>query len=470
MKEIHILFLLIFISCRETSELVVINFTGDVILARGVEDELSIHGDSVLSSSIVPFLDGDYSIINLETVLTKRTDQRKNGYTFQNDPKIAEYLKIGGVSHASLANNHSGDLGHEGYQDTQHTLDLNGISALGTSDEPILFTNRDGKAAILAASLTTNNNHLPIKDSTSLIASVEQFRLRDKDTPLIVYIHWGLEYQLKPEKWQQRLAYQLIARGVDAIIGHHPHVFQSVELYQQKPIIYSLGNFVADAYLPNTTTGMVAEVTIANSAMTVGLRPVSLSSYFPEKMSDRDEIKMLSSNLRFTEDICFYKYDNQWFMKSIDSIDFSEKATDWLFHYDNQYSILISKLSNGQLKLSLTNEGVPSKPMMLHGDLSEIEFADVTNDGRIEMLLGITKEVNFDLRNKKRVNIFRVEEERLNVVWLGTKFMNDLISFEVVNNGQFAYLQTLELDSVETMHSRVYEWDQFGFALKDQLK
>jgi len=457
-------------SCDHNSKSLSINFTGDIILARGVEDELSIHSDSLLFNSLRLWLDGDYNVINLETVLTEHADVNRSGYSFRNEPDIAKYLKIGGVSHASLANNHSGDFGIEGYLNTQSALTSHNISPFGMGCEPIQLSNGENKGTILAVSLTTNNDHLCIKDSASLIGYVEQFRLSNKKTPLIVYIHWGLEYQLRPEKWQQELAYRLIDRGADAIIGHHPHVFQSFELYKQKPIVYSLGNFVADAYLPNTTTGVMAQVKIDSDSLEVGLIPIDLSSYFPAKMSEKNEVKMLISNLKYSQGMCVYKSDNQWFMKGIDEVDFQEEASDWIFHYNNQYDVLVSKLSNGQLKLALTIGGVPRKPMLIHGDLSEIEFADVTNDGRIEMLLGITKKVNFDQRNRKRINVFRVEDESLQVVWLGTKFLNDILSFEVVNKGHFSYLQTLEIDSNETQYSRQYEWDQFGFALNNQLQ
>lgn len=471
-KSIYFLFLILsyLISCKETTKPLTINFTGDLILSRGVEDELSIHGDSLLSNSIKPLFDGDYNVINLETVLTELEDERKSGYSFRNEPDILEYLKIGGVSHASLANNHSGDLGIQGYLDTQSSLKTHEIYPLGIDCQPIQLSNGENTGAILAVSLTTNNDHLCIKDSASLIGAVEQFIQRNKETPLIVYIHWGLEYQLRSERWQQELAYRLIDKGADAIIGHHPHVFQSFEVYKRKPIIYSLGNFVADAYLPNTTTSVMVQVKIESDSLEVGLIPIDLSSYFPAKMSEKDEVKMLISNLKYSQGMCVYKSDNQWFMKDIDEVNFQEEASHWIFHYNNQYGVLVSKLSNGQLKLALTIGGVPRKPMLIHGDLSEIEFADVTNDGRVEMLLGITKKVNFDPRNRKRINVFRVEDESLQVVWLGTKFLDDILSFEVVNKGQFSYLQTLEIDSNKTQYSRLYEWDQFGFALNNQLQ
>jgi poly-gamma-glutamate synthesis protein (capsule biosynthesis protein) len=63
---------------------------------------------------------------------------------------------------------------------------------------------------------------------------------------IIVNIHWGVEYEHVFNKTQQDLARDLIDSGADIIIGHHPHVVQGLEIYKNKPIFYSLGNFIFD--------------------------------------------------------------------------------------------------------------------------------------------------------------------------------------------------------------------------------
>jgi poly-gamma-glutamate synthesis protein (capsule biosynthesis protein) len=61
---------------------------------------------------------------------------------------------------------------------------------------------------------------------------------------LIVLLHWGMEHSDQIEEWQQELARKMIEHGADAIIGHHPHVLRGIEFYQNRPILYSIGNFV----------------------------------------------------------------------------------------------------------------------------------------------------------------------------------------------------------------------------------
>ena len=68
---------------------------------------------------------------------------------------------------------------------------------------------------------------------------------------LICIFHWNYEFEKFPQPYHRVLSYKLVDLGVHAIIGHHPHIIQGVEIYKNKPIFYSLGNF----YLPNYQYG-----------------------------------------------------------------------------------------------------------------------------------------------------------------------------------------------------------------------
>ncbi|MCX6088957.1 MAG: CapA family protein, partial [Candidatus Atribacteria bacterium] len=63
---------------------------------------------------------------------------------------------------------------------------------------------------------------------------------------IIVSFHWGLEYSPLPSLHQIEYAHGCIDAGADLVIGHHPHVIQSIEKYRGKIILYSVGNFVFD--------------------------------------------------------------------------------------------------------------------------------------------------------------------------------------------------------------------------------
>ena len=84
---------------------------------------------------------------------------------------------------------------------------------------------------------------------------------------VIPMLHWGHDRCKAPEKWQKALARKMIDAGADAVIGAHPHVIQTFDVYHGKPIIYSLGNFVFDYYPgdPPIWYGWVAELTFPKS-------------------------------------------------------------------------------------------------------------------------------------------------------------------------------------------------------------
>jgi poly-gamma-glutamate synthesis protein (capsule biosynthesis protein) len=91
-----------------------------------------------------------------------------------------------------------------------------------------------------------------------------------------VYVHWGNEYELKHSEQQEALAHYVIDSGIDAVIGHHPHVVQDIEIYNGKPIFYSLGNFIFDQYFSgDVQTGLVVKVYIQKDTITYTLVPIS---------------------------------------------------------------------------------------------------------------------------------------------------------------------------------------------------
>lgn len=93
---------------------------------------------------------------------------------------------------------------------------------------------------------------------------LEQIKKHDPQVDyLIISIHWGNEYLPQAEKWRINLAHQMIDAGADIIHGHHSHVWQSLEIYQNKPIYYSFGNFIFDqSWSPETSHSQIARLTL----------------------------------------------------------------------------------------------------------------------------------------------------------------------------------------------------------------
>ncbi|WP_162555685.1 CapA family protein [Reichenbachiella versicolor] len=441
-----------------------ITFTGDLILDGGVSENITLHGDSLLVQSIQPYLQGDNNIINLECVLLDSVPIRRQNGKLAAPSEWAQLLREGNVTHASIANNHADDYGKEGIEVTLNALYENQIKELGNSCEPKLIGVGEHPIAVFSACLTTSCEPFCLNSREALLDAVQVFTQLSPDVPTVLYVHWGLEYQLASKPWQQEFARQLIDAGLDAVIGHHPHVFQEVELYKGKPILYSLGNFVADAYLPNTTQGVVAHLTVDQGTVSVALKPVDLSSYFPHSMDFKSQVKMLGNNLKYSQNLGYaYQEDSLWVPKALEEVTFNKSKRKWLFHIEDQYDILIKKLKTGDQLLTLWEDGTPIKSMTLHGELTDIQIGDVTNDGETEFVFGIKKKVRFDPSIKKRINVFRIEDGGVKTVWMGTKFLHDVAKFSIIHENGTNYLRTHEFDSARNTYIRTYQWDQFGF-------
>lgn len=448
-----------FTSCTREERPVSLTFTGDVILARGVSDKLNIYGDTLLSERLKPLLDGSIAVINLETVLTNDTMPETRGYALRADTALARVLKSAGVDAAFINNNHALDFGEEGLNSTRQHLEMAGINGVQALNRRL----RGKEISLLTASLVHIDDFEQSAEIDSLIHKVGISAEAGK--PVLLYLHWGVEYQWEPMEAQRKLAHRLIDAGADAIIGHHPHVFQAIEFYRHKPIIYSLGNFVADAYLPGTTRGAIATIPFSDTLGHIQIKPVDLSDYFPREMSTKEEMVFFQQNLALNESLCFLKADNQWQVRESNSINFQEQAGTWLFSAGRGRMLSVRQLEEERYKLSVFDGSEYQSSLALHGKLSQLMMADIDNDGRQELMLNIRKAVDFDQELKNRLNIFDIERDgSIRAQWLGTKFLRDLQSFKVIKINERNYLQTTETEA-EANYESTYEWDEFGFAL-----
>lgn len=91
----------------------------------------------------------------------------------------------------------------------------------------------------------------------------------------------GVLHQSSPTLSQRKTAHRLIDAGTDAIIGHHPHVIQKEEYYQEKPIFYSLGNFIFDQHKPETSKAVMVQLHFRKHQLSVTTHPVAIKAYRP---------------------------------------------------------------------------------------------------------------------------------------------------------------------------------------------
>jgi poly-gamma-glutamate capsule biosynthesis protein CapA/YwtB (metallophosphatase superfamily) len=274
MKLLQMLFLFAFsllnLACRPNSPELVINFAGDLMLDRGVKKSLGKKQPEVLFESIKSvFANANYTMVNFESascdsILT----QLNKKYIFNSPVNFLETLKIYGITHAALANNHSGDFGKLGLNQTVNNLLQAGIQPIGLLGKDSTYLpeiiEKDGiKVVVFNASFLVQDSSLTFQtNAVSLANEIKKFKLTNPNAFVIAYLHWGKEMEPLPTFNQIEEAHILIDAGSDCIIGHHPHVVQIIEKYKEKFIFYSLGNFVFDNGNPPANKGIVVSLSI----------------------------------------------------------------------------------------------------------------------------------------------------------------------------------------------------------------
>lgn len=249
-------------------------FTGDIMLARAVEWSIKEEGAGYpfLLWDAGLFTDADAVIGNFEgTIRDTEHIEQTNVMAFDTLPEYVAPLADAGFTHLSLANNHADDFGQATTDFTRATITDAGITPFGdpfTSED--FVTRIDGDVPVSLIGFHAFN------EETASI--VEMIRAEDAaGNFVIVYPHWGVEYNHEPSFSQTTAAQIWIDAGADLIIGAHPHVVQTAEIIDGVPVVYALGNFLFDQDFSRATQiGAVADVTISASEITITFSPVSI--------------------------------------------------------------------------------------------------------------------------------------------------------------------------------------------------
>lgn len=219
------------------------------------------------------FRQADYAVINLETTIAHRGF---SGYPiFRSPAAVAAAMADMGIDAAVTANNHCCDGGSAGIATTIRTLDSLGIAHTGTfadstdysSNNPHRFSCNGISFALFAYTYGTNGLPVPagrivnLADTAAIARDLTAVP-RDSADVRIVFIHWGNEYERRPNAHQRRLADFLRRHGTDLIIGSHPHVIQPAEADSTHATVYSLGNFVSNQQWRYSDGGLMATIDV----------------------------------------------------------------------------------------------------------------------------------------------------------------------------------------------------------------
>ncbi|MFN8286326.1 MAG: CapA family protein [Chitinophagales bacterium] len=203
--------------------------------------------------------DADVTFGNLEGVLMDKNGPSKTCkdpsvcYVFRSPQRYAKLLVDAGFDVVSVANNHAGDFGDAGRLSTMRTLDSVGLQYAGQLQKQVAIFYKDGVKYGFTA-FSPNSNCISVNDTASAISIVKQ--LDSLVDVVIVSFHGGAEgaaYQNVPKKHElfhgedrgnvYEFAHLLVDAGADVIFGQGPHVIRSIEVYNNRFISYSAGNF-----------------------------------------------------------------------------------------------------------------------------------------------------------------------------------------------------------------------------------
>lgn len=230
--------------------------------------------------------ESDLAIANLEVTLA---GPPYKGYPrFSSPAALAEACRNAGINYLVTANNHAADRGENGITATINTLDSLGIYHTGTfrnkaekdSLHPLMISHKGFNIALL--NYTYGLNGLKTKEPVivnmleqDLVARDIQKAVNEKADFIILFLHWGNEYDTIPSAEQVSMARYFFSCGADLIIGSHPHVLQKMvwhrsdSPYDNKAVVYSLGNFVSNQRKSKTDGGAMVRIDLIRTDTSV---------------------------------------------------------------------------------------------------------------------------------------------------------------------------------------------------------
>ena len=220
----------------------------------------------------------DMTLVNFEGTITETNAKKDKKFNFKAPAEYVDILTLGSVEATNIANNHIVDYGDAGEADT--------IAALENAD---IVVSGNGKLGIFekdGVKVGMTGYCFPYKNESKDI-SKDVKALREAGCQIVIAsFHWGSEYREDFTREQRAIGRQAIKAGADIVVGHHPHIVQGIEQYDDTYILYSLGNFIfggnvdpddRDAYAARLTFTVYEDRCDAPEVTIVPLRLTELS-------------------------------------------------------------------------------------------------------------------------------------------------------------------------------------------------
>ena len=304
---------------------------GDILQHRGVYesgfmDDGTRNYDHIFAHIGDQLADADIKVVNQETLLGGTAFEFSGYPTFNGPQEMGDAEVKAGFNVILRATNHAMDMGYEGlhselsYWHTQHP-DIAVIGAVDPDDssasiEDVYIYEKDGfKIALLNYTYDLNGFEDPQNKVSWLDEDHVRRTVEAADAAadmVVVFPHWGEEYNLQPVEYQHQMAQVFMDAGADVIIGGHPHVIEPVEILtasdgRKVPCFWSVGNFVCTQVDNENLVGGVAKVSFAKESD--GTSSITGASFVPTICHKGIGLSMTTYLLRdYTDDLAATNY------------------------------------------------------------------------------------------------------------------------------------------------------------------
>ena len=403
----------------------------------------------------------DVSFCNLECVLTK--DRTGASGTALWRPLLtapewsSDYLRAAGIDVVSVANNHALDLGESGLATTINALRRSGIAGIGASMDDGPWPAWQRSVAGRRIAWVAASAYGPWRSGRARIRNVAGTGLDDQVRSLtrggadvFVSLHWGTELSRTPTAGQVQVAHSLIDAGAVAVVGHHPHVSQPVEMYRGRPIFYSLGNFVFDRMPGRNQDGFAALVFISTQGR-VWIRSL------PLRAGARPRTRVTAP---VTDPLPLPS--GETLVREIPG-HFVGKGTA------REVIVWSRSLQGGEVLRAFVRRpgGWRCLAEGRHPHIFDVQVGDIESDGHDQVILGLIQRSKLDVRVGRRLYVYSVGTSGVfEPQWRGSGLSRPFSRFWLLPTGAGCDLVALEKDSLSEYRGfdwiAIYRWNGFG--------
>lgn len=502
---------------------------GDILLDRGIRTIIKNKGVDYPFNDVRNLLkDYGLAFCNLECPITSQGVPLNKIYCFQADTTFFNGLKNSGLNIFSLANNHTIDWGRNGLMETKQIIERNNLYAVGAGENQkearsaTIVMKNDLRFAFFAYVEMALEGIVWMEDKAGPAqATIEEIvdeikGVRDAVDFIIVSFHWGIENQRYPTINQIQWAHKVVDAGADLVIGHHPHVLQGIEIYKNRFILYSLGNFIFDQNkLYQCQSGIFSCIFKKGKIDSVSFLPVWLNRFCPnlakgtKSRSIEREIKKFSNadNTKFTvkagqiflcDSMLSFEFDTPIkYVKlndkrlivckriikiidlcgtTIDSLlcDPNTEIKDCCFIRDSislhLFTVVgeIGKERGDYLtQYEVANDSIIEEWRDRDRGFSpwKISTADIDGDSSQDICVGVYKKAKFHDEYANRLFIYNWDGNYMYPKWFGSRLSMPYLDFDfmdVDNDGQ-SELISLEVEKDRKKRVMSYKWSGFRF-------